>query len=124
MRTVLAIGLGGAFGALARYALQGLVNARVASAFPWGTLAVNLSGCFLLGVLFTALTYRFAGPTWIRPTLTVGFLGAYTTFSTWALESFNLLEARAYWLAAANVLGSAGAGLVAMYVGVVAGRAL
>lgn len=123
MATWLAVAVAGALGAVARYEVDGLVSARFTS-FPYGTLAVNLSGCFLLGLLFTLFTEHLHVATWIRSGATIGFLGAYTTFSTFSLESFRLAEDGAVGLALANVGASVGLGLVAVYAGVVLGRAL
>src|SRR5262245_25905017 len=122
MRTVVAIAVAGAFGALARYGLEGWVSRRAGGAFPWGTFVVNMTGAFVLGFLFTALTEHFSVAPWLRAALTIGFLGAYTTFSTFEVETYRLLEDRALGLAAANALGSLAAGLVAVYLGVVLGR--
>jgi len=123
MRTVVGIGVAGCLGALARYGLEGLVSRR-AGAFPWGTFVVNVSGSFLLGVTVALLGDRLAVAPWLRATVAIGFLGAYTTFSTLSLESYRLLETRSYALAGANLVGSVTAGLVALYGGVVLGRAL
>jgi fluoride exporter len=123
MRTVVGIGVAGCLGALARYGLEGLVSRR-AGAFPWGTFVVNVSGSFLLGVVVTVMGERLAVAPWLRATLAIGFLGAYTTFSTLSLESYRLLETRSYALAGANLLGSVTAGVLALYGGVVLGRAL
>ena len=123
MRTAVAIGVAGVFGALARYGLEGWVSRRAGS-FPWGTFVVNVSGSFLLGLLVTLLGERFAVAPWVRASLTIGFLGAYTTFSTLSLESYRLLEGRSYALAGANLAGSLAAGVLALYGGVVLGRAL
>jgi fluoride exporter len=123
VRTAVAIGVAGAFGALARYGVEGAV-ARRAAAFPWGTFIVNVSGSFLLGVVVTLLGERLTVAPWLRAATAIGFLGAYTTFSTLSLESYRLVESRSYALAAANLLGSVTAGLVALYGGVVLGRAL
>jgi CrcB protein len=117
----LAIGLAGALGALSRYGLDGLI-ARRAGAFPWGTFVINVSGSFLLGLAFTLLTERYRVDPWLRSGLTIGLLGAYTTFSTLSLETYRLLEDGAYGLAFANAAGSLAAGLLALYVGVVLGR--
>jgi len=124
MRTAVAIAVAGAIGALARYGLEGLVSRRVPSAFPWGTFAVNISGSFALGFLFTVLTERLTVAPWLRAAVTIGLLGAYTTFSTLSFETYRLLEDRALGLAAANAFGTLAGGLLAVYVGVVAGRAL
>jgi CrcB protein len=123
VRTAVAIGVAGAFGALARYGVEGLV-ARRAGSFPWGTFVVNVSGSFLLGLVFTLLSERVALAPWVRASVSIGFLGAYTTFSTLSLESYRLIEARSYGLAGANLLGSVVAGMLALYGGVVLGRAI
>lgn len=118
-----AIALAGAAGALARYGLDGLVASR-ARAFPWGTFVVNMTGSLLLGFAFTLLTERYRVDPWLRSAITIGFLGAYTTFSTLSLETYRLFEDGAYGLAFANALGSLAGGLLALYVGVVLGRVL
>ncbi|TML32651.1 MAG: CrcB family protein [Actinobacteria bacterium] len=123
VRTAVAIGLAGALGALARYGVEGAIARRTTS-FPWATFVVNVSGSFLLGLVVTLLGERVAVAPWVRSALAIGFLGAYTTFSTLSLESYRLLEARSYVLAGANLLGSVSTGLVALYGGVVLGRAL
>jgi CrcB protein len=122
--TTLAVALAGALGALARYGLDGLISRRAPTSFPWGTFVVNISGSFLLGLAFVAMTERFRPDPWLRSAVTIGFLGAYTTFSTLSLETYRLLEDGAYGLALANALGSLAAGLAAVYAGVVIGRAL
>jgi CrcB protein len=124
VRTIVAIGIAGALGALARYGLDGLVSRRLPSQFPWGTFVVNMSGAFVLGFLMTLMTEQLTTAAWVRSALTIGLLGAYTTFSTLSYETYRLLEDGALGLAAANVLGSAAAGLFAVYLGVVAGRAV
>ena len=124
MRTALGIAVAGALGALARYGLEGFVSRRAGGAFPWGTFVINVTGAFALGLLFTVMTGRFRVAPWFRTTVTVGFLGAYTTFSTLSLETFRLLEDGAYVLAGLNAAGSLAAGLLAVYAGVVVGRAI
>lgn len=118
------IALGGASGAVARYIVDGLVAERAPGALPWGTLAVNLSGSIVLGVLFALATERSLLPAGIRGPLMIGFLGAYTTFSTLVLESWRLWEDGARALALANAFGSVLLGLVAVFVGLTVGRAL
>jgi CrcB protein len=124
MRTAAAIAVAGAIGALARYGLEGLVSRRAPGAFPWGTFAVNVSGAFALGFVFTVMTEQFTVAPWIRGAVTIGLLGAYTTFSTLSFESYRLLEDGAIGIAAANMFGSLAAGLGAVYLGVITGRAL
>ena len=85
---------------------------------------INISGAFALGLLFTAMTERWSVAPWLRSGVTIGFLGAYTTFSTLELESYRLASDHALLLAAANILGSVAAGLVAVYAGIVVGRSL
>lgn len=122
MRTVIGIGVAGALGALARYGVDGFVSRRAVGAFPWGTFVVNVTGAFVLGAAFALLTERWLAAPWLRSTFTIGFLGAYTTFSTLALEGYRLLEDGAVGLAALNLLGSVVAGLVAVYAGILVGR--
>ena len=124
MRMVVAIGVAGALGALARYGLEGFVSRRTSGAFPWGTFVVNVSGAFALGLVITVALERWALAAWFRSALTIGFLGAYTTFSTLSFETYRLAEDRALGLAAANMLGSCAAGLAAVYLGIVLGRVL
>jgi CrcB protein len=123
MPVQLGIVIAGGLGALCRYALDGAVGRRF-SGFPWGTFAVNVSGSLALGFLFTLMVKRLEVAPWLRSAVTIGFLGGYTTFSTFSLETFRLLQDRELGLAAANVLGSVAAGLLAVYVGVVAARAV
>jgi CrcB protein len=118
------IAVGGAAGAVARYVVDGWVAERAAGAFPWGTLVVNASGSFVLGVLFALAIERDVMPADVRGPLMIGFLGAYTTFSTLMLESWRLWEDGAVGIALANVLGSVVVGLVAVVAGLTLGRAL
>jgi CrcB protein len=121
---IVLVALGGAAGAVARYVLEGWVAQRVAGAFPWGTLVINLSGSLVLGVLFALAVERNVLPAGVRGPLMIGFLGAYTTFSTLMLESWRLWEDGAVALALGNVLGSAALGIVAVVAGLTIGRAL
>jgi CrcB protein len=93
-----------------------------AGGFPWGTIVINVSGAFLLGFLFTILTERLSVSPWLRSAIAIGFLGAYTTFSTFSLETYRLLADGAYLFRVANAVGSLTAGLIAVYAGVVMGR--
>lgn len=123
MRIAIAVALASALGGLARYWLGGLILRRNATGFPWETLIINVTGAFVLGALFGLFTERLVVAPWVRVAVTVGFLGSYTTFSTWSLESYRLVEDGAYWLALANLLGSLVAGLLAVYGGVMLARA-
>ena len=119
------VGIGGFAGAIVRYLVDGVVSDQAqASAFPWGTLVVNVSGAFLLGVLTTVIIDRAALPAELRGPVLIGFIGAYTTFSTFMLESWRLVEAGSYGLAMANLAGSMGLGLAAIFAGLLVGRAI
>lgn len=122
--TIVAIAIGGAAGAVARYLVDGWVSERTGGAFPFGTLVVNVSGAFLLGLLATLALDRSLLPAAIRPAVFVGFIGAYTTFSTWMLETWRLAEQDAWLGAVANIGGSVVLGLVALAAGIAVGRAL
>jgi CrcB protein len=124
VRTTVAIAVAGAIGALARYGLDGFVSRRQSGAFPWGTCVVNITGAFALGLVFTLATERWGLAPWLRSAITIGFLGAYTTFSTLSFETYRLAADRALGLAAANLVGSCAAGLAAVYLGIVLARAL
>jgi fluoride exporter len=113
---------GGGLGAMCRYALAGFVQTRAGAVFPWGTFAVNALGCFVIGILATVLEERtLVGPTG-RIFLLVGVLGGFTTFSTFGLETWRLIESSDWHLAAGNAFGSLGVGLAAVFLGVVVGR--
>lgn len=124
VRTVVGIAIAGALGALARYGLEGVVSRRTGGQFPWGTFVVNVTGAFVLGLVFTLATDRWTLAPWLRSSATIGFLGAYTTFSTLSFESYRLAADRALGLAAVNLVGSCAAGLAAVYVGVVLAKAV
>lgn len=116
------IAVGGACGAVARFALDSWVSWRGPSDFPWGTLLVNVSGTFLLGLLFALAAERGVLPADIRLPLLVGFLGSYTTFSTWMLETLRLTEQGAWLAAFLNAGGSVVLGMAAVVVGMTIGR--
>ncbi len=121
---LLLVGTGGFFGAVGRWLLAGAVQrAAGASFFPWGTLAVNLLGGLALGLLM-----ELVRPGWVTPQMRllvgVGFLGGFTTFSTFMLESLRLVEEGEWLYAFGNLAGSVTAGLVLTWLGIVAGRAL
>ena len=122
MRTVVAIAVAGAAGALARYGLDGFVARRASGAFPWGTFVVNVSGAFVLGFVFTVMTEQLTTAPWLRAGVTIGFLGAYTTFSTLMLESWRLVEGGEIVAGATNLVGSAALGMLAVVAGLTVGR--
>lgn len=121
---LLAVGVGGFLGAIARYLIDGWISDANHTAFPFGTFAINLSGSFLLGLLFALSTERAVLPAEIRAPLMIGFLGAYTTFSTYTLETTRLLESGSWGLAALNLVASVVAGVGAAIFGLAVGRSL
>src|SRR5436305_12678874 len=118
------VGIGGFAGAIVRRVVDLWVSDRTQSAFPVGTLVINVTGSFLLGLLFAWAAERDVLPASIRGPVMIGFIGAYTTFSTWMLESWRLVEDGAWQLATVNLVGSVGLGLVAVVAGLTLGRAL
>ncbi len=117
-----AVALGGAFGACARYAVSGAVHARMGAAFPFGTLAVNIIGCFLIGLALEITEGRFIVNHNVKLFLTVGLLGGFTTFSTYSYETMALLRDGMAVKAAINAVGSIMLGLVGVYLGMISGR--
>ena len=124
MGPLLLVGVGGFAGAVARYVLDGRISAATGGGFPWGTLVINLSGSFAIGLLFALITERAALPAEWRVPLLIGFLGSYTTFSTLALESWRMIEDGAWLFGTANLIGSVAIGLVAVVAGIALGRAI
>jgi fluoride exporter len=118
------IALGGAAGALSRYLVDTFVSERVGAEFPWGTFVVNMTGSFLLGLLFALAVERDMLPSDIRLPVMTGFIGAYTTFSTLMLETWRLAETGSTLAAVANIAGSVAVGLLVMAGGLVVGRAI
>ncbi|MDP2470735.1 MAG: fluoride efflux transporter CrcB [Candidatus Palauibacterales bacterium] len=114
--TLAYIALGGAVGAVARYGISGWVYDRLGDAFPWGTLAVNILGCLALGVVMRWLQVSAAHPA-LRPSLTIGLLGAFTTFSTFSYEAVALLQDGQWARAGLYVGGSVLVGLIAVVAG-------
>ncbi|NTU43304.1 MAG: fluoride efflux transporter CrcB [Nitrospirales bacterium] len=113
----LIIGAGGFAGAVARYILASWIGQQWGRSFPLGTLIINVSGSFLIGLLMTLFTERFmVNPQW-RLLLVVGFLGAYTTFSTFEYETGRLLKDGELLFAALNVVLSVFSGFVALKIG-------
>lgn len=104
MSKILFILTGGALGALMRYLVSNLFYALMGSLLPWGTLAVNVIGSFLIGFLFEAFQLLLVAHHNLRTFVFIGFLGAFTTFSTYSLETLNLLRNTQYRLALSNIL--------------------
>ena len=111
------VAAGGAVGALARYGLGKAIQPGGWHTFPTAIFVVNISGAFALGLLFTALLERWSVSNEVRTAITVGVLGAFTTFSTFSLDTLHLIQTGDGHLAALNALGSVGAGLLAVWLG-------
>lgn len=120
--TLVLIAFGGAFGSVARYLVDGWILDRVGTTFPFGTFVVNVSGAFVLGLLSALTIDRSILPAEIRAPVMIGFLGAYTTFSTLMLESWRLVESGEAVAGAANLVGSTALGVVAIVLGLAVGR--
>lgn len=118
MQNVLWVGCGGFLGAVARFGvMQWTLPVTARWGFPVGTLVANLLGCLIIGFLFQLADARTVLNAQARLFLFVGILGSFTTFSTFGLETFNLLEGRAYWLTLLNIGGHLFLGLTAVWVG-------
>ena len=124
MGAILWVGLGGFLGANARYLLSGVIAERWGAIFPWGTFVINVTGCFILGVFGAFAAERpWVNPSW-RLLFAVGFVGAYTTFSTFSYESIQLMRSGEMLLATANIVGSVAAGAIATVLGIMLGAAI
>jgi CrcB protein len=124
MPVIVGVALGGALGASARYGLDRAIEATSDSVFPWATFVINLSGCFLIGLVSATLIDRHHVPAWIRIGLVLGVIGGYTTFSTYAQEALDLVDARDVAEAVVYIGGSVLLGIAAVYLGRTTGRAL
>jgi len=124
MPVVVAVAVGGALGALARYGLDRFIEHRVVTVFPWSTFAINMTGCLLVGLAVGALVDAHHLPAWIRVGAVVGFLGACTTFSTVAQETHDLVDGGHLGLGLVNAVASVALGVGLVAVGLAAGRSL
>jgi CrcB protein len=120
--TYLAISIGAVLGANARYLVGGWVVDRLGASFPFGTLLINVTGSFLIGIVLTLVNERALAPAWVRPTFAIGFLGSYTTFSTFSYETLALVAAGSLAWAVTNVAVSVGGALIGVYLGTVVAR--
>ena len=124
MNKYIVVGIGGFIGAIARYWLGAYIGERMGTRFPYGTFVINCTGSFLIGLILTLLAERTHwSPNW-RYLIPVGFIGAYTTFSTFEYETFQSLQAGEWLMAGLNVGLSVIVGFVCVWLGVITGRAM
>ncbi len=121
-RILVTVSAGGLLGGTARYGVEHLVPAAE-DGFPWGTFVVNVGGALVLGFLLVLILELWPTQRYLRPLLAIGFLGSFTTFSTWMLQVHELAEANQIGLAALYLGGSLLTGLVATGLGLLLGRA-
>jgi CrcB protein len=112
------IGVGGFIGSIGRYGLAQFIQNRFLAVFPYGTLTVNIIGCFMIGLLYALSERTTLTPEW-RLFLATGVCGGFTTFSAFSLETINLLRDGELFLSALYIVFSIGAGLLATYMGFV-----
>jgi CrcB protein len=124
LAAIAAVAAGGALGSVLRYGLSLSVHAFAGRGFPWGTFAVNVLGCFAMGILFVVFMDRLTNSTVLRAGVLIGVLGGFTTFSSFTIETINLIEEGAHLKALVNAMASLLVCVAATWVGVVIGRNL
>ena len=122
LQKLIFIALAGGLGTLARYGLSGLAQRWAGSGFPWGTLTVNALGCLLFGIIWALTSERFALSPEVRVIVLIGFLGAFTTFSTYVGETGQMLQNSQWLLAGGNILLQNTIGLALFFIGVALAR--
>jgi fluoride exporter len=122
MRILLYLAVAGALGTLSRYGLGGLAQRIGGSGFPYGTLIINVIGCLVIGLVMQIATNTDIIPASARIFITIGFLGAFTTFSTFSYETVRFLEDGAWVSAFLNIGSNLGIGLTATFIGMLLGR--
>lgn len=116
MRVLFMIGIGGFIGSIGRYGLAQFIQNRFLAVFPYGTLSVNIIGCFIIGLVYALSERTTLQPEW-RLFLATGLCGGFTTFSAFSLETINLLRDGEFFLSALYVLFSVAIGLLATFLG-------
>ena len=124
MNQLLAIAAGGAFGAVSRFWVSTSVYQWLGKDFPYGTLAVNVAGSLVMGLLYVLLIERLTSAPEVRAILLIGFLGSFTTFSTFSLETLNLIEQAELLKAVLNIVTSLVSCLLAAWFGMLLARTL
>ena len=122
MQKTILIALAGLAGTLLRYWLSGYVARQYGETFPWGTMAVNLTGCLVTGAVFYVTEERFLINPTVRTVILIGLLGGFTTFSSYGLQTFTLLRDGEYGLATLNVVTSNVLGLFMVWAGYTLGK--
>lgn len=122
MYKILLLMLAGAVGTLTRYGLQGVVQKATGATFPWGTLAVNLTGCFIFGIIWALSEERLLIRPETRSVILIGFLGSFTTFSSFVFETSELLRDNQWGLALGNLATQNILGIAIFFVGLFLGR--
>jgi CrcB protein len=116
------VGIGGFLGAIARFWLGGVVYEKMGTRFPYGTFVINISGCFLIGLVLTVLTERTHMSANWRYLIPIGFIGAYTTFSTFEWETLAAARDGQMLIAGLNIALSVVIGFIAVWLGMICGR--
>ncbi|MFN4205470.1 MAG: fluoride efflux transporter CrcB [Agrobacterium albertimagni] len=124
MFNILLVAVGGAIGSVARYLTALAMTRLLGPAFPWGTITVNIVGSFAIGLLTELVARKFSAPMEMRLLLVVGFLGGFTTFSSFSLDTMALVERGPVWIAFSYVLASVLLSLTAAFGGLALGRSL
>ncbi len=122
--TYLAVAFGGALGAMSRFFVYNVFMRATTSTFPWATLTVNIVGSFLIGIAFVVITERLEMGPEVRGVVTVGFLGAFTTFSTFSMDTIGLLEQGQVGSAIIYVLSSVAVCIIAAWLGLTVAKFL
>jgi len=118
------VGIGGFIGAIARFWLGGYISNKLGTRFPYGTFVINCTGSFLIGFILTLLAERTHwSPNW-RYLIPVGFIGAYTTFSTFEYETFRSMQDGEFLIASLNVGLSVIVGFISVWLGVITGKSI
>ena len=117
MPIAISVALFGALGCLSRYGVDLLIERHTDTVLPFSTFVINVTGCLLAGAAIGLVLDRWHEPSWLTVGIVTGFLGGYTTFSTFAFETHDLIQQGRAGLAAANMLGSVGAGIGGIYLG-------
>lgn len=124
MTKYLMVGLGGCLGSILRFWMGGYVSNRLGTRFPYGTFVVNCTACFLIGLIVTVLAEKANWSANWRYLIPIGFIGGFSTFSTFEYETFRVFQDGELFVAALNVILSVVVGFVSVWLGVITGRSI